>query len=111
MKGPTPEPKLVGSFKYTDPDDRREYTLEVYESKYVNNLALAVFVQSSEGEAWATLSENHDGFKLEPREFVAQTRNFTKDLQRAVLASGLVEETGKELQAGYLREPIWRLRD
>ena len=75
--------------------------------------ALAVTLQSPEGEPFGVFSTNiADASKLlGEREFFAKTYAENARLVEPMLQSGLFEATDKTVKSAYIDAPIWRIKD
>lgn len=80
-------------------------------TRYPKGGALAVLLESDEGEPLATFSVNLRpyGVSTAPHEFCAKTYEENSDLVRPLLGSGWFEVTERCATAGYTTVPIWRL--
>ncbi len=81
------------------------------QGKYGNG-ATAIRFQRPDGEPAGTLSVNvpESAGELADDEFFAKTYSENAPFVQPVLDSGLFEDTGKAVRAGYLSFPVWRVR-
>ncbi len=76
-----------------------------------DNGATAIRLQSPDGEPVGTLSVNvpESADQLADDEFFAKTYGENADFAQPALDSGLFEDTGRVVRAGYLCFPVWRV--
>lgn len=84
---------------------------EVKVTRYPQGGALAVFLESDEGDPIATFSVNLGayGVSTAPGEFCAKTYGENADLVQPLLATGWFEVTSRSASSGHVVVPIWRL--
>ena len=75
------------------------------------NGATAIQLRGSNGEPVGTLSVNvpESAGELAVDEFFAKTYSENAPFVQPALASGLFEDTGRVIRAGYLSFPVWRV--
>jgi hypothetical protein len=75
------------------------------------NGATAIQLRGPNGEPVGTLSVNvpESAGELADDEFFAKTYSENEGFVQPALASGLFEDTGRVVRAGYLSFPVWRV--
>ncbi len=76
------------------------------------NCATAVQLEGPDGEPIGTLSVNvpESADPLAENEFLAKTYSENERVVQPALDSGIFEDTGRTVRAGYLSLPVWRVR-
>ncbi|QOX80898.1 hypothetical protein FY034_18020 (plasmid) [Trichlorobacter lovleyi] len=76
-------------------------------------LKVQLWVKEEEGylSPAGCLSVNEPGAQLAKGEFVAKDWCENEELAVAALQSGLFEDTGRRIQNGYVKPPIWRIKE
>jgi hypothetical protein len=82
-------------------------TLNVLTAQYKDGTP-AVVLEDSDGEPWATLSVNIPGAPRETDEILVKTWSENEMLREPLLASGLFEDTGRRVPAGFAQAEVWR---
>ena len=90
--------------KYLDED------AEVAFAKYPYSQKVAIRLNSLIGEPLAVASVNIEG-PLEPREIAIKDYSEGEGMLAALIAAGIVEDTGVSVASGYVSIPIARLTD
>jgi hypothetical protein len=97
-------------------DDRTLGTITVgstpvtlIETAYADG-SLGIIAVEASGEPYGKLSVNL-GRPLAPRHVAIKTWSENEQLAAAALASGLFEESGLTIPAGFAEAPVWRIRD
>lgn len=83
--------------------------ITIHESTYADG-SPAILATDASGAAYAKLSIN-TGRPLAPRHVAIKTWSENEDFAAAALASGLFEATGMEIPSGFVKAPVWRIRD
>ncbi|HET9642588.1 MAG TPA: hypothetical protein VFP68_04350 [Burkholderiaceae bacterium] len=85
----------------------------IYVGRYPAGGAIAVQLRARNGEPLGVFSTNlvPYGGHVADTEFFAKVWSENESLAAPMLASGLFEETGRTLPSGYVRVPIWRIRN
>jgi hypothetical protein len=74
---------------------------------------MAVVIESSLGERYATLSVNIPdvSLRLKPGQFFAKTWSENAMIARAALASGIFVDTGLRIPTGFVEAHLWEIKD
>ena len=86
-----------------------EVELEVQLHRYARGRRPRIDLFHPEQGPWATLTVNDPAVKLGPGEILIKT--WEGDEWRSVLASGLLVDTGRREQMGYVKAHVWRLAE
>ena len=95
---------LIGTLNYAGEK------LSVCRATYPESGTTAVVVENELGMRYCTVSVYVENLNLPPEEFVV-THNLGKELQAALLETGMFEKTDKLVSYGYVKDqPVWRLK-
>lgn len=83
--------------------------ITLHESAYADG-SPAILATDATGAPYATLTVN-TGRPLAPRHVAVKTWSENEGFAAAALASGLFEATGMEIPTGFVKAPVWRIRD
>ena len=72
------------------------------------NNAVAFFVESLDGEPWATLTVNIPGTVLAEDEVLVKTWSENEELRQPALNTGLFIDTGRRVKSGFVEAEVWR---
>ena len=90
--------------KYLDEDAEVEFATYPYGQR------MAIRLNSLIGEPLAVASVNIEG-PIEPREIAIKDYSENEGMLAALIAAGIVEDTGVSVASGYVSIPIARLTD
>lgn len=83
--------------------------LEMRETCYANK-RIAIKLQSTkDGAPWGVLTVNVPDVHLDDGEILVKTWSENKPFRAPALATGLFQDTGKRVPAGYAQAEIWRM--
>lgn len=98
-----PQPVLLGTVRY------QGEVLAVYRTIYVINGRPAIFLRDPLGAPYCKVSTNCVQHDLRPGELILH-HDVRPTLAQALLASGLVADTGRKVDYGHVTgQPVWRL--
>jgi hypothetical protein len=79
------------------------------ESAYADG-SPAILATDATGAPYATLTVN-TGRPLAPRHVAIKNWSENESVAASALASGLFEPSGIEIPTGFVKAPVWRIRD
>ena len=86
--------------------------VDIYQDHYLDNKdAIAIFLQSKQGEPIGTLTKNHPNQSfLESDMFFVKTTEENEIIAQDCLNTGLFEDTGIRVSSGFIEFSIWRFK-
>lgn len=75
-----------------------------------NSLALQLITDDEMQEPYATLTVNFPGAALNDDEIIVKTWSENEAVAAAALGTGLFEDTGKRIEAGFVVAEVWRIK-